>query len=78
MLLNDADAIDWKFTKWDVEMVASANAFVSIGLPGERHLVDAVKNIKSGIMIVDAGMGLKKIDGNPYEAIAKPFWREVL
>ena len=66
LLLNDADAIDWKFTKWDVEMVASADAFVSIGLPGERHLVDAVKNIKSGIMIVDAGMGLKKIDGNPY------------
>lgn len=66
LLLNDADAIGWKFTKWDIDMVASANTFVSIGLPEERDLLCVVENIKPNIRIVDAGTKLKKIDGNPY------------
>lgn len=66
LLLSDADAVGWKFTRWDIDMVASANTFVSIGLPEERDLLYAVKNIKSNVKIVDAGMNLRKIDGNPY------------
>ena len=46
LLLSDADAVGWKFTKWDIDMVASANTFVSIGLQEEVCRSTAVKNAR--------------------------------
>ncbi len=66
LLLNDVDAIGWRHTKWDVDMAVSADMFLSVGLPEENRLISEVRNIKPDFKIVDVGMGLRKIDGNPY------------
>jgi len=66
LLLNDADAIEWRCTKWDIDMVMSADTFVSIGLPEEGRLIAEVMDAKPSLKIVNVGVGLRKIDGNPY------------
>ena len=66
LLLNDVDAIGWRHTKWDVDMAVSADVFLSVGLPEENRLISEGRNIKPDFKIVDLGMGLRKIDGNPY------------
>lgn len=66
LLNHDSEAVDWRHTQWDVDIVAAADMFIAVGLPQERFLLDDVHRINPHLKVVDAGVGLRRIKDNPY------------
>lgn len=66
LLMHDAEVVGWRHTKWDAEIVASADTFVAIGLPQERALLEEARRVNPGLKVVNAGVGVHRIADNPY------------
>ena len=66
LMFQTQDYVKWKPSKWDIDLLATADCYVSIGADGEEELLRSALRSNYKFNIVFVGAGVTKIKGNPY------------
>ena len=70
LLTSDEDGVGYSFNEWDVETVASANVFISSGLPYETALFEAAwKRNRALGRIAAEQLGKEQLGPDPAEPL---------